>query len=80
MISDRPSTAMTETNADCLRLLPDRRFGSFHRLRDFHYRRLHLRMGFELPYVVFGPRTTNKSLLFRHGYHSFSEGSMSLSS
>jgi hypothetical protein len=44
---------MTKTNADCLRLLPDRRFGSFHRLRDFHYRRLHLRMGFELPSLAF---------------------------
>lgn len=32
------STAMTKTYADCLRLLPDRRLGSFHRLRDLHHR------------------------------------------
>jgi hypothetical protein len=25
---------MTKTDADCLRLLPDRRLGSLHRLRD----------------------------------------------
>jgi hypothetical protein len=31
------STTMTETEADCLRLLPDRRLGSFHRLRDLHH-------------------------------------------
>ena len=29
---------MTKTDADCLRLLPDRRLGSFHRLRDLHDR------------------------------------------
>jgi hypothetical protein len=28
---------MTKTNADCLRLLPDRRLGSFHRLSDLHH-------------------------------------------
>ena len=33
------STAMTKTDADCLRLLPNRRLGPFHRLRDLHHRR-----------------------------------------
>jgi hypothetical protein len=28
---------MTETYADCLRLLPDRSLGSFHRLRDLRH-------------------------------------------
>jgi hypothetical protein len=39
-----------------------------------------LRMDLELPDVVFSPRSANGSLLFRHGYRSFFEGSMSLSS
>ena len=39
------------------------------------------RMGFELPYVVFSPRTANGSLLFRPAFHSSSfEGSRLLSS
>ena len=65
---------MTKTDADCLRLLPDRRFGSLHRLRDLHDGRPRFRMGFELPYVVFSPRIANGSLLFRHGFHSSLEG------
>ena len=59
---------MTKTNADCLSLLPDRRLGSLHRLCDVDRRRPRFRMGFELPYIVFSPRTVNWSLLFRHGF------------
>jgi hypothetical protein len=61
---------MTKTDADRLRLLPDRRLGSLHRLRDLNHRCPRFRMGFELPYVVFSPRIANGSLLFRHGFHS----------
>jgi hypothetical protein len=46
---------MTKTDADCLRLLPDRRLGSLNRLRDLGHRCPRFRMGFELPYVVFSP-------------------------
>ena len=65
---------MTKPDADCLRLLPDRRLGSLHRLRDLNHRCPCFRMGFELPYVVFSPRIANGSLLFRHGFHSALEG------
>ena len=65
---------MTKTDADRLRLLPDRRLGSLHRLRDLNHRCPRFRMGFELPYVVFSPRIANGSLLFRHGFHSALEG------
>ena len=65
---------MTKTDADCLRLLPDRRFGSLHRLRDLHDGRPRFRMGFESPYVVFSPRIASGGLLFRHGFHSSLEG------
>ena len=71
---------MTKTDADCLRLLPDRRRGSLHRLRDLYNRCPCFRMGFELPYVVFSPRIGNRGLLFRHGFHSPSDGSMLVSS
>jgi DDE domain len=50
---------MTKTNADCLHFLPDRRLGSFHRLRDVHRRRPRFRVGFELSYVVFCPGTAS---------------------
>ena len=59
---------MTKTNADRLGLLPDSSLRSLHRFRDLPYGRLRLRMGFELPYIVFSPRTVNWSLLFRHGF------------
>ena len=65
---------MTKTDADCLRLLPDRRLGSLHRLRDLHHRRPRFRMGFELPQIIFSPRVANGTLLFRHGFHSSLEG------
>ena len=65
---------MTKTDADCLRLLPDLRLGSLHRLRDLHHRCPRFRTGFELPYVVFSPRIASGSLLFRHGFHSSLEG------
>ena len=42
------STAMTKTDAYCLRLLPNRRLGPFHRLRDFHHRCPCFRMALEL--------------------------------
>jgi hypothetical protein len=61
---------MTKPDADCLRLLPDRRLGSFHRLRDLHHGCPCFRMGFELPQILFGPRMANGGLLFRHGFHS----------
>ncbi len=61
---------MTKTEADCLRLLPDRPLGSFHRLRDLHHRRPCFRMGFELPQILFSPRIASRGLLFRHGFHS----------
>ena len=61
---------MTKTDADCLRLLPDRPLGSFHRLRDLHHRCPCFRMGFELPQILFSPRIANRGLLFRHGFHS----------
>ena len=63
------STAMTKTDADCLRLLPDRPLGSFHRLRDLHHRCPCFRMGFELPQILFSPRIANGGLLFRHDFH-----------
>ena len=50
------STAMTKTDADCLRLLPDSRLGSFHRLSDRDHRCPRFRMGFELPQILFSPR------------------------
>ena len=59
---------MTKTNADCLRFLPDRRLGSFHRLRDLHHGCPCFRMGFELPQILFSPRIANGGLLFRHGF------------
>src|SRR5580698_5599974 len=65
---------MTKTYADCLRLLPDRRLGSLHRLRDRDHRCPRFRMGFEWPYVVFSPRNASGSLLFRHGFYSSLEG------
>ena len=65
---------MTKTDADCLLLLPDRRLGSFHRLRDMDHRRPRFRMGFELPQIIFSPRIANGTLLFRHGFHSSLEG------
>jgi hypothetical protein len=61
---------MTKTDADCLRLLPDRRLGSFHRLRDLHHGCLRFRMGFELPQILFGLRIANGGLLFRHDFNS----------
>src|ERR1700677_1455050 len=64
------STAMTKTDADCLRLLPNRRLGPFHRLRDLHHRCPCFRMGFELSQILFGPRIADRSLLFRHGFHT----------
>jgi hypothetical protein len=67
---------MTKANADRFRLLPDRRLGSFHRLRDVHHGRSRFRVGFELSYVVFSPRTASGSLLCRHGFHSSLEGSI----
>ena len=65
---------MTKTDADCRRLLPDRRLGSLHRLRDLNHRCPRFRMGFELPYVAFSPRIASGTLLFRHGFHSSLEG------
>jgi hypothetical protein len=65
---------MTKTDADCLRLLPDRRLGSLHRLRDLNHRCPRFRMGFELPQIIFSPRISNESLLFWHGFHSSLEG------
>ena len=65
---------MTKTDADCFRLLPDRRLGSFHRLRDIDHRGPRFRMGFELPQIIFSPRISNGRLLFRHGFHSSFEG------
>ena len=64
------STAMTKTYADCLRLLPDRRLGSFHRLRDLHHRCPRFRMGFELSQILFSPRFADSGFLFRHVFHS----------
>src|SRR5580704_15567410 len=64
------STAMTKTDADCLRLLSDCRLGSFHRLRDLNQTCPCFRMGFEFSQVLFGPRIPDKGLLFRHGFHS----------
>ena len=61
---------MTKTDADCLRLLPDRRLGSFHRLRDLHHGCPCLRMGFEFSQILFSPRIANRGLLFRHDFHS----------
>jgi DNA polymerase-4 len=61
---------MAKTDADCLRLLPDRRLGSFHRLRDLHHGCPCFRMGFEFPEILFGPRIANGGLLFRHDFHS----------
>ena len=60
---------MTKPDADCLRLLPDRRLGSLHRLRDLNHRCPRFRMGFELPQIIFSPRIANGTL-FRHGFHS----------
>ena len=68
------STTMTKTEADCLRLFPDRRLGSFHRLRDLHHRCPRFRVGLKLPQIIFSPRIANGSILFRHGFHSFLEG------
>ena len=65
---------MTKTDADCLRLLPDRRLGSLLRLCDLHHRCPRFRMGFELPYVVFSPRIASGTLRFRRGFHSSLEG------
>ena len=64
------STAMTKTDADCFRLLPDRRLGSFHRLRDFDDRGPRSRMGFELPQILFSPWFADSGFLFRHVFHS----------
>jgi hypothetical protein len=64
------STAMTETDADCLRLLPNRRLGSFHRFRDLDHRGPRFRMGFELPQILFSPWFADSGSLFRHGLHS----------
>jgi hypothetical protein len=61
---------MTKSDADCLRLLPDRRVGSFHRFRDLHHGCPCFRMGFELPQILFSPRIANGGLLFRHDFHS----------
>ena len=61
---------MTKTDADCFRLLPDRRLGSFHRLRDIDHRGPRFRMGFELPQILFGPGFANSGFLFRHVFHS----------
>ncbi|MGB3579606.1 MAG: hypothetical protein WBA40_00555, partial [Roseiarcus sp.] len=61
---------MTKTDADCFRLLPDRRLGSFHRLRDIDHRGPRFRMGFELPQILFSPRFADMGRLFRHGLHS----------
>jgi hypothetical protein len=74
----QPPSTMTKTNADCLRLLPDRRFGSFHRLRDFHYRRLHLRMGFELPQILFSRTDCELGSSFSAWLPRLSDGSMLL--
>jgi hypothetical protein len=63
-------TAMTKTDADCLRLLPNRRLGSFHRLRDLRHRCPCFRMGLELSQILFGPWIADQGLLFRHGFHS----------
>ena len=61
---------MTKTDADCLRLLPDRRLGSLHRLRDLNRMCSCFRVGLKLPQIIFSPRIANGSLLFRHGFHS----------
>jgi hypothetical protein len=61
---------MTETEADCLCLLPDRRLGSFHRLRDLHHGCPCFRVGLKLPQILFSPRIADGSFLFRHGFHS----------
>ena len=58
------STAMTKADADCVRLLPDGRLGSFHRLRDLDHSRPLFRMGFELPQILFSPRIADRGLLF----------------
>jgi hypothetical protein len=59
-----------QDDADCLRLLPNRRLGPFHRLRDLHHRRSCFRMSFELSQVLSGPGIADKGLLFRHDFHS----------
>ena len=53
------STAMTKTDADCFRLLPDRRLGSFHCLRDIDHRGPRFRMGlsYRRSSLVHGLRT-----------------------
>ena len=61
---------MTKTYADCVRLLPDRRLGSFHRLRDPHHRCPSFRMGFELAQILFSPWFADSGFLFRHVFHS----------
>ena len=71
---------MTKTDADCLRLLPDRRLGSFHRLRDLHHRCPCFRMGFELPQILFSPRIANGVFFFGMASTPPSDGSMLLSS
>ena len=63
-------TAMTKTDADCLRLLPDRPLGSFHRLRHLNHRCPCFRMGFELPQILLSPRFADNGSLFRHVPHS----------
>jgi hypothetical protein len=64
------SRAMTKTDADGFRLLPDRRLGSFHRLRDIDHRGPRFRMGFELPQILFSPWFADSGFLFRHVFHS----------
>jgi hypothetical protein len=70
------SAAMNKTNADCLRLLRDRRLGSFHRLRDLHHGCPCFRMGFELPQILLSPRIANGGLLLRMASTPLSDGLM----
>jgi hypothetical protein len=71
---------MTKTDADCLRLLPDRPLGPFQLLRDLNHRCPCFRMGFELPQILFGPRIANRVFFFGMASTPPSEGSMLLSS
>src|ERR1700729_3834073 len=71
---------MTKPDADCLRLLPDRRLGSLHRLRDLNHRCPRFRMGFvcRMSSLVHGLRA--ELFVFGMAFTPPLKGSMSLSS
>jgi len=58
------SASMSETDPDRLGLLPDRRLGSFHRLRDLHYRSPRFRVRLEVTQIFLGPWFPNRRLFF----------------